>query len=99
MMTMKRLIADNTNNAKAKILEIIQSSDELVEIYMKLYQDLTDLYNEFPNIYEELQRVVKLPTNEDAQNISDFNKDIKRELQYLNDQNFMQYVMDDNEIE
>ena len=91
--------ADDLHDVKAKMLEIINNSDKLLENYLNLYQDLNDLYNNYPNVYEEIQRVVKLPTNEDADNVTKFNQDLKKELQYLNDEDFLQSVMNDNSLD
>lgn len=95
-----RLIkADNIHDVKAKILEIINNSDKVLQDYLELYKDLNDLYNDYPNVYEEIQRVVKLPTNDDAVNVTQFNKDLKTELQYLNDENFLQSVLRENSLD
>ena len=97
---MKRLVAtEDVANAKAKILEIIKDSDELLQLMKEFYKNLSDLYNNYPNVYEELQRIVKLPTNQEAQDIANFNKNIKEALQYLNDEHFMQSVMDENSLD
>lgn len=96
----KRLVkADDLHDVKAKILEIINNSDALLKVYLDLYQDLNDLYNDYPNVYGEIQRVVKLPTNDDADEVTNFNRDLKQELQYLNDEDFLQSVMRDNSLD
>jgi hypothetical protein len=75
--------------AKSKLIEIKNSSDELMEVYLRLYEDLNDLYDTFPNLYEKLHQVVVLPTNEDAQEITDFNQSLNQELIYFQDDNFL----------
>lgn len=91
--------ADELHQAKAKLLEITNASEQLLKIYLELYKDLNDLYADFPNIYKTISRVVTLPTNEDAQNITSFNKELKQELKYLNDDNYLQQIIEGNSLE
>jgi hypothetical protein len=75
--------------AKSKLIEIKNSSDELMEVYLRLYEDLNDLYDNFPNLYEKIHQVVALPTNEDAQAITEFNQSLNQELTYFQDDHFL----------
>ena len=76
--------------AKSKLIEIKNSSDELMEVYLRLYEDLNDLYDNFPNLYEKIHQVVVLPTNEDAQEITEFNQSLNQELTYFQDDHFLE---------
>ena len=76
--------------AKSKLLEIKNASDNLMNIYMTLYEDLNDLYDTFPNLYEKIHQVVALPTNEDAQAITEFNQSLNQELTYFQDDHFLE---------
>ena len=88
---MKRLkkANDDLTLAKSKLLEIKNASDNLMNIYMTLYEDLNDLYDTFPNLYEKIHQVVALPTNEDAQAITEFNQSLNQELTYFQDDHFL----------
>lgn len=96
----KRLIkyADDTHEAKMKLLEITKFSDNLLSAYVELYNSLNDLYSSYPQLYEEIQKTVQLPTNEDAQQVTAFNEDLKKELQYLDNDNFLHSVLSDEDI-
>ena len=85
--------------ARAKLLEIKESADNLVETYMRLYEDFNNLYNQHPKLYQKLQQVVLLPTNEDAQNISEFSKSLNQELSYFKDDNYLKSILSDNFFE
>lgn len=97
---MKRLIiADDLHSAGAKLLEIRRLSKEMLDVYKRLYEDLNDLYNDYPNLYQEIQRVVKLPTNEDAQAITDFYEDFIQELELLKNSENLEKVMQGNSLD
>jgi len=96
---MRRLVASDLYNANAKLLEIRQSSKDLLDVYKTLYEDLNDLYNDYPNVYQEIQRVVKLPTNEDANNVTDFYEDLLQELEILKNSENLQKVLDGNSLD
>lgn len=97
---MKRLIiADDLHSAGAKLLEIRQLSKEMLDVYKRLYEDLNDLYNDYPSLYQEIQRVVKLPTNEDAQEITDFYEDFIQELELLKNSENLEKVMQGNSLD
>lgn len=97
---LKRLvIADDLHNASAKILEIRQSATDLLEVYKKLFEDLNDLYNEFPNLYQEIQRVVQLPTNNDAQGVTNFYEDLLQELELLKSSENLEKVLQGNSLD
>lgn len=86
-------------SARAKLLEIKQSADNLVEVYTRLYEDFNDLYDHHPKLYQKLQQVVLLPTNEDATNIAEFSKSLDQELSYFKDDEYLKSVLSDNFFE
>ena len=86
-------------SARSKLLEIQQSADDLVNTYLRLYQDLNDLYDQHPKLYQKIQQVVTLPTNEDALNISEFNKTLKQQLSYFKDDDYLKSILSDNVFE
>ncbi len=96
---MRRLVANDLYNVNAKLLEIRQSSKDLLDVYKRLYEDLNDLYNDYPNVYQEIQRVVKLPTNQDANDVTDFYEDLLQELEILKNSENLQKVLDGNSLD
>lgn len=103
MIKYKRLsretTADATHDAKAFVLKVNQCSDELLTVYMNLYKTLNELYAEFPQMYEEIQRTVALPTNEDAERVTRFNSDLKEVMEFFNDEQFLSTVVNDGDVE
>ena len=106
---MKRLALDDENiekkpsqdllNASAKVLEVRKNAVDLLDIYKTLFKHLNEVYNEYPNLYQELQRVVQLPTNEDAERVVGFYKDLLQELELLKDSENLEKVMEGNSLD
>ena len=106
---MKRLALDDENieekpsqdllNASVKVLEVRKNAVDLLDIYKTLFQHLNEVYNEYPNLYQELQRVVQLPTNEDAEHVVRFYKDLLQELELLKDSENLKKVMEGNSLD
>ena len=71
----------------------------MLEIYTRLYEDLNKLYDHHPKLYEKLQQTVTLPSNEDANTISQFCSSLDQELSYLKDDDYLKSVMNDNFFE
>lgn len=103
MSSLKRLggrevHADDLHDAKAFVLKVNQSSDELLRVYLNLYNTLNELYAEYPQMYAEIQRTVELPTNDDATRITKLNADLKTVLEYMNDDVFLKTIVDDVDV-
>ena len=89
---MKRLIANNKediNIVKELLNRIDVASDDLKNSYYVLFDNLNSLYEEYPDLYKQIEMVVKLPSNEDAKNISILNEDLQRILNNLKDENYL----------
>jgi hypothetical protein len=97
---LKRLKAsDELHDASAKALEVRKNATDLLEDYKQLFENLTIIYNEWPMLYQEIQRVVKLPTNEDAQNVVSFYQDLLQELELLKDSEKLEMVLRGNSLD
>lgn len=110
---MKRLIAEDEEqvreiteedkqqllNASAKVLEIRKNATDLLDMYKTLFKNLNEMYNEYPNLYQEIQRVVELPTNDDASNMVAFYQDLLQELELLKNSDNLQLVMHGNSLD
>jgi len=86
-------------NASAKILEVRKNAIDLMDVYKTLFEHLNELYNQYPNLYQEIQRVVELPTNDDAQNVVNFYQDLLQELEILKNSDNLQLVMHGNSLD
>ena len=89
---MKRLIANNKediNIVKELLNRIDVASEDLKNSYYVLFDNLNSLYEEYPDLYKQIEMVVKLPSNEDAKNISILNEDLQRILNNLKDENYL----------
>lgn len=97
---MKRVISLNLNeeaneadeqikSSRAKLIEIKDSADSLLETYINLYKDLNELYDRYPKLYEKLQQTVELPTNEDATSMKEFHNSLNKQLEYFKDDEYL----------
>lgn len=91
--------ADSCTDAKASIIKINKLSDDMNKIYFELFTELNNLYDQYPNVYKEIEKTVKLPTNDDASDVTEFNSNLKQELEYFNDDKFLKSVIDGNPLD
>lgn len=97
---MKRLIANNKTDVVKKLLNRIDlASDDLKNSYYSLFDNLNSLYEEYPDLYKQIEMVVKLPTNDDAKNISLLNSDLKRILNNLQDESYLNSYINQNGLQ
>ena len=92
---LRRLAQENTNEKEAiQLLDRIKdSSSALKDTYYVLFDNLNALYQTFPTIYQEIQQVVKLPNNKDAEQIVAFNNDLTRTLAKFEDKTYLSSFM------
>lgn len=89
---MKRLkVVAEGESEKVKILldRISKASENLSNNYFGLFDNLNTLYENYPNLYKQLEMVVDLPSNEDAKNIVQLKKDIERIMNNLDDESYL----------
>ena len=89
---MKRLIisSDNDINAAKELLNRIDlASKDLKNTYFALFDNLNALYESYPDLYKQIEMVVKLPTNDDAKNITALNSDLERIINNLKDEEYL----------
>jgi len=67
----KNLIKQANNELDELLNKIEQSINRLNDSYYLFIEDLNDLFKSFPEEYEEINKVVKLPTKEDVEDIVD----------------------------
>ena len=91
--------ADALHDARAQLLSIHDASDKLLEVYMDLYTALNQLYADYPSVYAELQRTVRLPTNDDADDVTALNHDLHNVLVMLADDAFLKTVLNGDDLQ
>ncbi len=108
---MKRLVRVNSevkNDERLKqVIDILDKisicSVELKDNYYELFEELNKLFDEYPDLYKQIEMVVKLPSNEDAKNVVEFNLDLQRILDNLSDIKYLKGYINNkpvvNEIE
>lgn len=88
---MKRLKrkANIVNDATKLLQRISEASDNLRDVYYVLFDNLNALFESYPDVYKTIERTVKLPSNNDANNIVEFNKNLKEILRLFNDPEYL----------
>lgn len=100
---MKRLIKkadieESISSVNTIFDRIDEASDGLKDIYYSLFDNLNALYESYPEIYEQMKMIVKLPDNADAQNVVSFNNDLHMALEHFRDPAYLEsYLKDDAE--
>ena len=77
------------NEINNLLLRVKEASNNLKDIYYALFDNLTALYQTYPSVYQQLQKIVKLPSNQDAINITTFNNDLTQALERFKDINYL----------
>lgn len=88
---MKRLVrkADEINDVQKLLKRIDNATHNLKDIYYVLFDNLNALFDAYPNLYKEMQMLVKLPTNDDAKDVMQFYKDLHDVLDHLSDKQYL----------
>ena len=82
------------------ILDKIETAaDNLKDIYYVLFDNLNAIYDSYPEIYEQLQMIIKLPTNDDAEEIVAFNNDIKSALSHFRNKSYVNSYLENKTSE
>ena len=87
---MKRLAG---NDEIDKFLDRISKSiDDLNDIYYIFINNLNELYKAYPEVYDEINQTIKLPTKEDVEYISSLKEDFKNIKEHLNNDNYLDII-------
>jgi hypothetical protein len=89
---MKRLVrkADEISDVQKLLKRIDNATHNLKDIYYVLFDNLNALFDAYPNLYKEMQMLVKLPTNDDAKDVMQFYKDLHDVLDHLSDKQYLE---------
>ena len=94
---MKRLVRlCQTEEVKKMLDRVDAASTDLKNTYYALFENLNALHNSYPDLYKQLEMVVKLPTNEDAKDIVKFDEDLTRLLNNLKDDSYLESYIGPN---
>lgn len=89
MKRLKKVSSNETEDVKKLLRRIGEASESLRDIYYVLFDNLNALFESYPNLYKQIEMVVKLPENEDAKDIVQFDKDLREILSHLEDEQYL----------
>jgi hypothetical protein len=97
-------IKKDMSAVKTLLGRIDEASSNLKDVYYALFDNLNALYESYPDLYQEIEMTVKLPKNEDALNVVQFDNDLHGILEHFQDEQYLSsYVVppteQDNELE
>lgn len=84
----------NLEAADIALDEIGQGIDELHSAYLKLFHGLNSLYEEFPNLYDEMKRVIKFPDDSEAQDVAEMKVDFEDIRTHYKDAEYLANILD-----
>lgn len=71
-------------------------SDDIKSCYYSLLDNLNALNKDYPNVYNELKLIVKLPTKQEISDVAEKRDDMHEALQYLTDKDFLNGILNKN---
>lgn len=90
---MKRLKKANLEDAQILLNRIAEASDNLRDTYYALFDNLNALFESYPDLYKQIDMVIKFPENKDASDIVKMNNDLKDMLEHFKDEKYLkEYV-------
>ena len=97
MSRLRKLASEETEDAKVILERIKKASNDLKDIYYILFDNLNALFSSYPELYKQINMVVKLPTNEDAISIANFNTNLIDILEHFKDEQYLPEFIDKKE--
>jgi len=94
MSRLKKKASDNTDDAKVILDRIQKASHDLKDIYYVLFDNLNALFGSYPELYKQINMVVKLPTNEDAITTTNFDNSLNDILEHFKDEQYLSEYVD-----
>jgi len=87
------IASDATDDAKVILERIQKAGGDLKNIYYILFDNLNALFSSYPELYKQINMVVKLPTNEDAIAMASFDNQLNDILEHFKDEQYLsEYV-------
>ena len=87
---------EDTKDAQQLIERIDEASNNLKDTYYVLFDNLNSLFDSYPDIYNQLKMLVKLPDNERAEEIMTFYNDMKEALEHFKNPQYLSSYIKDN---
>lgn len=89
---MKRLkkTAAEIEEVKVLLSRIDAASHDMKDSYYVLFDNLNALFQSYPNLYKQIEMVVKLPSNEDAKDVVKFDQDLHDILEHFQDEKYLE---------
>jgi vacuolar-type H+-ATPase subunit E/Vma4 len=82
------------NKIAIDLLERINNSvDDIRDTYYSLLDNLNAVNESYPNLYNELKQLVKLPDEVEVREIVEMQEDVKNAVKYLQDPNFLDGII------
>jgi hypothetical protein len=94
---LKKIASEETEDAKVILERIHKSSNNLKDIYYILFDNLNALFTAYPELYKQINMVVKLPSNDDAIGIANFDRDLTQILEHFEDETYLSEYVDKKE--
>ena len=88
---------DNSNNSIDNAIDLLErinnSVDNIKDAYYLLLDNLNAINSSYPNLYKELEQLIKLPGEEDIKEVVTLKNDVDEAIKYLEDPEFLKGVM------
>lgn len=86
---MRRLIKADNENMRVILNRVENSIDDLNEVYYILLDNLNELFKSYPDVYNEINMSVKLPTKDDIENIANMKNSFSDIKEHFEDDNYL----------
>lgn len=84
----------NLEAADIALDEIGEGIDDLHAAYLKLFHGLSSLYEEFPNLFNEMKRIIKFPDESSAQEAAEMKVDFDDIRDHYKDEGYLAEILD-----
>ena len=94
MSRLRKLASEETDDTKVILERVQKASNDLKDIYYILFDNLNALFSSYPELYKQINMVVKLPTNDDAITITNFDNSLNEILEHFKDEQYLSEFVD-----
>lgn len=84
----------DVEGAKMAVGALNETVDQIFDLYKKLFTELNSLYDEYPSLYDEMKKIVRFPTEDNAQDIVDMKKDLEYLASHYQDTRYLAQIID-----
>lgn len=83
----------NLEAADMSLDAIEQAIDQLYDSYLQLFKGLNSIYEEYPKLYDAMKKVVKFPTDRDAQTVAEMKVDFEDVKEHYKDEEYLSNIL------